>query len=452
MGIATICLELSVLRCLSCTVIDVSPKDSANTTGSLVPIADARQLVLAACVASDPINVGIDRATGFVLAQDVVSPEDVPPFANSAVDGYAVRAADTCGAHSTQSISLRVVGEVAAGAPANISVENGTAIRIMTGAPMPAGADSVVMVEDTKFDGDRVNFDGSQLVQIFKEVRSGDAARRAGDDVLAGDKVFVIGTEIRPSVAGVLASVNCRNPLVYRRVRVAVLSTGDELIDDGSVLAPGQIRESNRTMLMGLVAQAGAEAIDYGIVRDDEAALVAVLRQAATECDAIVTSGGVSMGDYDVVKAVLSRIAEMHWMQLAIKPAKPFAFGLLDADAGRRVPVFGLPGNPVSSLVSFEILARPAIRKMAGHPELAWDRPLIIAIADSPIKRSSDGKVHYQRVIAHFKDDGRLHVDSVRSQGSHQLAASALANAISVVPNGNGVEVGGEVPTILLVS
>jgi molybdenum cofactor synthesis domain-containing protein len=205
-------------------------------------------------------------------------------------------------------------------------------------------------------------------------------------------------------------------------------------------------------MLMGLVAQAGAEAIDYGIVRDDEAALEAVLRQAATECDAIVTSGGVSMGDYDVVKAVLSRIAEMHWMQLAIKPAKPFAFGLLQSSHGRRVPVFGLPGNPVSSLVSFELLARPAIRKMAGHPESAWDRPMITAIADSPIKRSSDGKVHYQRVIAHFKDDGRLHIDSVRSQGSHQLAASALANAIAVVPDGDGVVVGGEVLTILLVS
>ena len=447
-----ICLALSVLYGLSCTVIDVSPKDSATTSRSLIPIADARQLVLTACLASDPINVGIDRATGFVLAQDVVSPEDVPPFANSAVDGYALRAADTSGASSTQHISLRVVGEVAAGAPANISVENGTAIRIMTGAPMPAGADSVVMVEDTKFDGDRVNFDGSQLVQIFKEVCSGDAVRRAGDDVVVGDKVFAIGTEIRPSVAGVLASVNCRNPLVYPQVRVAVLSTGDELIDDGSVLAPGQIRESNRTMLMGLVAQAGAEAIDYGIVRDDEDALVAVLHQAATECDAIVTSGGVSMGDYDVVKAVLSRIAEMHWMQLSIKPAKPFAFGLLQSSGSRRVPVFGLPGNPVSSLVSFELLARPAIRKMAGHPQSAWDRPLINAIADSPIKRSADGKVYYQRVIAHFEDDGRLHIDSVRSQGSHQLAASALANAIAVVPNGTGVDAGAEVPTILLVS
>jgi molybdopterin molybdotransferase len=432
----------------------VSPKDSASpsATKALILIGDARRLVLAACVESAPINVSVDRATGFVLAQDVVSPEDVPPFANSAVDGYAVRAVDTSGAHSEQGISLRVVGEVAAGAPANISVGDGAAIRIMTGAPMPDGADSVVMVEDTKFVGDRGNFDGSQLVQIFKEVRAGDAVRRAGDDVHAGDKVFEVGTEIRPSVAGVLASVNCRNPLVFPRVRVAVLSTGDELIDDGSVLAPGQIRESNRTMLMGLVAQAGADAIDYGIVRDDEAALEVVLRQAATECDAIVTSGGVSMGDYDVVKAVLSRIAEMHWMQLAIKPAKPFAFGLLRSSNDRRVPVFGLPGNPVSSLVSFELLARPAIRKMAGHPESAWDRPMITAIADSPIKRSPDGKVHYQRVIAHFKDDGRLHIDSVRSQGSHQLAASALANAIAVVPNGNGVEAGGEVPTILLVS
>ena len=441
-----------VLHRLSCTVIDVSPKDPANTSGSLIPIADARQLVLSACVESAPINVGVDQATGFVLAQDVVSPEDVPPFANSAVDGYAVRAVDTGGAGLAQPVSLRVVGEIAAGAAGDVDLLDGTAIRIMTGAPMPPGADAVVMVEDTKFVGERHNFDGSQLVQIFKESRSGDALRGAGDDVRVGDMVFQSGTEIRPSVAGVLASINCRKPLVYPRVRVAVLSTGDELIDDGSVLAPGQIRESNRTMLMGLVRQAGAEAIDYGIIRDDENALEIVLRQAATECDAIVTSGGVSMGDYDVVKAVLSRIAEMHWMQLAIKPAKPFAFGLLQSAGDRSVPVFGLPGNPVSSLVSFELLARPALRKMAGHIDAAWDRPMIKAIADSPIKRSADGKVHYQRVIARFDDDGRLHIDSVRSQGSHQLAATALANAIAVVPDGGGVVVGGEVLTILLVS
>ena len=425
---------------------------SRSKSGSLIPIAEARALVLSACRNSGPIRVDVSAATGHVLADDVASSENVPPFANSAVDGYAVRANDTDGAGLAHSISLRVVGEIAAGAAALVAVEPGTAIRIMTGAPMPHGADSVVMVEDTSFNGDRHNFDGTQLVQIFTEVRSGDAVRAAGDDVRSGDKVFEAGTEIRPSVAGVLASINCRNPLVHPRVRVAVLSTGDELIDDGTELAPGQIRESNRTMLMGLVSQAGAEAIDYGIIRDDESALEIVLRQAASECDAIVTSGGVSMGDYDVVKAVLSRIAEMHWMQLAIKPAKPFAFGLLHSTGGKPVPVFGLPGNPVSSLVSFELLARPALRKMAGHRAEAWDRPTIMAIADSPIKRSTDGKIHYQRVIARFENDGRLHIDSVKSQGSHQLAATALANAIAVVPDGDGVAVGGEVQTILLVS
>ena len=254
------------------------------------------------------------------------------------------------------------------------------------------------------------------------------------------------------AVAAVLASVNARSALVHRRPRVAVLSTGDELVDDGSALAPGQIRESNRTMLVGLVNASGVEAIDYGIVRDDEAALETVLRDAANSCDAIVTSGGVSMGDYDVVKAVLSRIADMRWMQIAIKPAKPFAFGRLANGRGTPVPVFGLPGNPVSSLVSFELLARPALRRMAGHPESAWNRPMVNAVADQPLSRGRDGKVHYQRVVARFADDGRVHVQSVRAQASHQLAATALANAIAVVGDGDGVPVGGEVPVILLVT
>jgi molybdenum cofactor synthesis domain-containing protein len=170
-------------------------------------------------------------------------------------------------------------------------------------------------------------------------------------------------------VAGVLASVNVRTLAVVPRARVAVMSTGDELVDDGAPLGPGQIRESNKTMLLGMITAAGAEAVDYGVVRDDEAVLEATLRRAAAECDAIVTSGGVSMGDYDVVKAVLGRIAEMRWMQIAIKPAKPFAFGVLAAADGRGVPVFGLPGNPVSSMVSFELFARPGLRQMMGHAD-----------------------------------------------------------------------------------
>ena len=229
----------------------------------------------------------------------------------------------------------------------------------------------------------------------------------------------------------------------YRRPTVAVLSTGDELVDDGRPLAPGQIRESNRTMLAGLLADAGCDVVDLGIVRDDESELEAVLRSAASTCDAIVTSGGVSMGDYDVVKAVLGRIADMTWMQIAIKPAKPFAFGRLEG-----TPVFGLPGNPVSSLVSFELLARPALRRMMGHARVA--RPSVVAVADEGLARRPDGKVHFVRVNAEFGDDGRCHVRTVGAQGSHQLAATALADAMAVLPDGDGVPPGGEVAVLML--
>ncbi len=426
--------------------------------GGLIPIDEAQRHVLELCSVTDVVRADSlagrfpASVMGAVLAADVVSAEDVPPFANSAVDGYAVRSVDVDGASAQKPIELRVRGEVAAGAAASVDVVSGTAVRIMTGAPMPAGADCVVMVEDTSFDGDKTILDGSLSVRIMKAVKSGDGVRSAGDDVRHGETVFVAGTTITPAVAAVLASVNARRVKSIARARVALLSTGDELIIDGSPLKPGQIRESNRTMLVGLVNAGGVEAIDYGIVRDDEAVLESVLRDAANSCDAIVTSGGVSMGDYDVVKAVLSRIADMRWMQIAIKPAKPFAFGRLTNGHGTPVPVFGLPGNPVSSLVSFELLARPALRRMAGHPESAWNRPVVNAVADQPLTRGRDGKVHYQRVVARFADDGRVHVQSVRAQASHQLAATALANAIAVVGDGDGVPVGGEVPVILLVT
>ena len=207
--------------------------------------------------------------------------------------------------------------------------------------------------------------------------------RRAGDDVHKGDLLFPAGTELRPAVVGVLASVGLASVRVVSRPRVGVLSTGDELVEDGGPLGPGQIRESNRTMLLGAVGQAGCTPIDLGLVRDDEAALEAVLADAAVRCDAVVTSGGVSMGDFDIVKAVLGRLATMRWMQIAIRPAKPFAFGLLSGP-DRPVPVFGLPGNPVSSLVSFELLARPALRQMMGHRQLERPRS-----APSPTRASA---------------------------------------------------------------
>jgi molybdopterin molybdotransferase len=305
---------------------------------------------------------------------------------------------------------------------------------------MPAGADAVVMVEATAADGDGV--------QVKAAVAPGDAVRLAGSDIPQGATVFTAGTAITPAVAAVLASVNVRRPTVHPKPKVAVLSTGDELVDDGGPLGPGQIRESNKVMLVALVAEAGFTPVDYGIVRDDEAELAGVLRRAAEECDAIVTSGGVSMGDYDVVKAVLSEIADMRWMQIAIRPAKPFAFGLL-ADGDRQVPVFGLPGNPVSSLVSFELLARPALRLMAGHGE-PWTREPVTAIADLPMRRRPDDKTHFVRARAAFGLDGRLHVEAADGQGSHQLAAAAHCNALAVLPDGDGIVAGGEVDVLLL--
>ena len=397
---------------------------------------EAREYVLDRCAVADVVEVPIADAVGTVLAEPVIANEDVPPFANSAVDGYAVRADDTVGAP----VRLRVVAEVAAGWSTDRVVGAGETIRIMTGAPMPAGADASVMVEDTE----RL---GGDEVLIQREVPINASVRGVGEDVRAGTELFAAGTTVRPAVAGVLASVNARRVRVFRTPRVAVLSTGDELVNDGSPLQPGQIRESNKTMLLPLVEEAGCVAIDLGVVRDDEAALETALREAAGSFDAIITSGGVSMGEYDVVKAVLSRIADMRWMQIAIKPAKPFAFGVLASGDG-TTPIFGLPGNPVSSMVSFELFARPALRKMMGHTD--FDRPTLVAVADEGLRRRTDGKTHYMRVFGEFGDDGRYHVSSVGAQGSHQLAATSLANAIAIVPDGDGVEPGGSVTTMLL--
>jgi molybdenum cofactor synthesis domain-containing protein len=300
------------------------------------------------------------------------------------------------------------------------------------------------MVEDTE----RV---GSDSVRIHKSVPAGSAFRLAGSDVAVGDTVIAAGTQVTPMVEGVLASVNAKTVSVYPRISVGVISTGDELVDDGSALQIGQIRESNRLMLLRLVAEAGASPVDLGIIRDDEPSLEHALRTAVNEraCDVIITSGGVSMGDYDVVKAVLSRIANMQWFQIAMKPAKPFAFGTLANDRGVIVPIFGLPGNPVSSLMSFELIARPALRNMMGFGA-ASHRPEVMAITDEDIVRHEDGKIHFDRVRATWGSDGRVHVRRTGAQGSHQLASTSVANALIAVPDGNGLRTGDEVAVTFL--
>ena len=390
----------------------------------------------------EPVSTGRADALGLVLAQAVEAPEPVPPFANTAMDGYAVRAVDTVGATSELPVRLRVVGDLPAGHAPTVAVGNGEAIRIMTGAPMPEGADAIAMVEVTRRDGD----DG---VLIGEEATHGQHVRGAGGDVAAGATVFEAGTVLGPAHVGVLATVDAQLVSVFPRARVGVLSTGDELVESGP-LAPGKIRDSNRPMLLAMLERAGAEPIDLGSAADDEISMTATLAEAVTSCDAVITSGGVSVGDYDYVSAALERIAaddplgtsRVDWYQVAIKPAKPLCFALL-----RGTPVFGLPGNPVSSFVSFELFARPALRKMMGHED--WFRPLIEARALETMRRKVDGKLHFDRVVVSWSDGGYSAL-GVRTQESNALAASASANGLAILPDGDGVPAGAAVSVILL--
>lgn len=403
----------------------------------MIPLGDARARVLRDCHRLPDADVAVFDALGLVTAEEVHSPEDVPPFANTAMDGFAVVAADTDGASDDRPVVLDVIGTVAAGSSGAVEVRPGTAARIMTGAPIPPGADAVVMVERC-----RPAADGTR-VEVLASVGPGNHVRPAGDDLRAGDPVVAAGVELTAGHLGVLAGIGRTTVRVVRRARVGVLSTGDELVEGDAPLRPGQIRDANRHTLLALLREAGCDAVDLGIVPDDEAAIAAAIERGVAECDALVTSGGVSMGDFDYVKVVLDRLGEMEWMQVAIRPAKPLAVGTV---AGR--PVFGLPGNPVSSMVSFELFARPGLRRMMGHESSG--RLVVDAVADEGLARQPDGKVHLFRVLAAYGDDGRFHVRSAGGQGSHQLSAMAAATALAVVPDGDGVPPGGSVETILL--
>ncbi len=410
----------------------------------MISLAEAQALVWSRCEPLRARAVPLEEARGCVTAAAIRSEEAVPPFANSAVDGYAVRAADTAGAApGGAAVRLRVVATLPAGGdPAGLAVGRGEAVRIMTGAPVPAGADAIVMVEVTSEE------DGGATVAVAEPASAGAHIRPAGEDIAPGQEVFGPATVLTPGHLGVLASIGLRRVPVYARARVGVVSTGDELVDGGGPLRPGQIRDSNRATLLGLLAEAGCEPVDLGVVRDDEDGVRAAMARGVAECDALLTSGGVSMGDFDYVKKVLDELsgaggAAVTWMQVAIRPAKPLSFGVVDG-----VPVFGLPGNPVSSMVSFELFARPALRRMMGHP--APERPRVLAVADEALRRRPDGKIHFFRVTAAFAGDGRLHVRSSGAQASNLLRAMALANALAVVPDGDGVDAGGEVEVMVL--
>jgi molybdopterin molybdotransferase len=367
-------------------------------------------------------TVIFERALGKVLAEPVVSPQDVPHFANSAMDGYAVRADDVAEPGAT----LELIGEVAAGAVAGVEVGSGQAMKIMTGAPLPANADTVVRVEDTE------ESDGKVLIR--EAVSEGTHVRAPGGDLRRGKHVFPAGTRLSATHLGVLATIGVTRPVVSKVPRVAVMSTGDELAaPESEQLGPGMIRDSNRPMLRAMLEEAGVDMLDLGAIGDDADLLRAAVGRAAVEADVIITSGGVSMGDYDMIKTVLGVETDIEMIQVAMKPGKPFAFGLL---GGR--PFFGLPGNPVSVLVSFEQLARPALLAMQGAHRVL--RPRLTGVAGERME-SDPAKEEFLRARL---ERGR--VVRTGGQGSHVLSAAANADFLAVLGVGvAGVAKGDEI-------
>lgn len=412
----------------------------------MISVEEALAEILSHVRPLNPERVAILDALGRVLAEEIVSDIDIPPFDNSAMDGYAVRAADVAGASPESPVRLAVTGSVAAGYVSSGRVEPGTAIRIMTGAPLPDGADAVVPFEDT---GDMDRSKKARLeepaseIEVRVAVHARDNTRPAGEDMRRGEVAMSAGRVVRPQEIGVLASLGRETVLVHRRPRVAILATGDELLEIHEPLAPGKIRNSNEYTNAALVTRTGGAPIRLGIARDTQADLTDKIRQGLKQgADLFLTSGGVSVGDYDVVKDVLGTEGEMQFWQVNMKPGKPLAFGLLPGG----VPLIGLPGNPVSAMVSFEQFARPAILKMLGHQDL--DKPTVRAILDEPLTNS--GRRGFMRVVVVRRADG-YHARSTGEQGSGVLTSMAKANGLAVVPEGTlRVDAGSEVVVQML--
>ncbi len=373
-------------------------------------------------------QVPLAAALGRTLAVDVQADSDVPPFANSAMDGYAVQAADIAAAAAGAPVTLAIIERLAAGAVATHTVVPGSTVRIMTGAPLPAGADAVVPFEDT--DEMRTRTPNAKAVQIYIRNPVGANVRPAGEDMRRGDTVLTAGTPITPGVIGVLATVGVAQVPVYRRPLVAILATGDELVGVDQIPGPGQIRNSNGYANAAQVVAAGGEPLMLPIARDTEADLIAIIEQGlAAGVDLFLTSGGVSVGDYDVVKQVLQSLGRMEFWRVRMRPGKPMAFGHL-----RDVPLIGLPGNPVSAMVCFELFARPALLKMQGREAL--HRPTISArFEGEPLSRGD--RRQYMRVVVRAAESGFV-ASSTGGQGSGLVTSMARANGLLVIEEGSG--------------
>lgn len=420
--------------------------DHGSLSG-MISVEDALSRILAHVHQLESEDQPLLAALGQALAEEVRAEFDIPPLPVSAMDGYAVQASSTESA-AEQPVQLQVIGEVAAGYLYNGRVGPGTAVRIMTGAPVPPGADAIVPFEETDETGLRAPQAASvreARVSVYKPARAGNNVRPAGEDVRAGETVLSAGTVLHPPQLGVLASLGKQSARVTRRPRVAILSTGDELLAPAEPRQPGRIYDSNMVSIAAMVTEFGGLPQPLGVARDTVDDLTQKIR-AGFDCDLIVTSAGVSRGDFDVVKLVLAREGAINFWTVNMRPGKPLAFGEFRSGE-RRIPHIGLPGNPVSAVIAFEVFGRPAIQRMLG--KALTPRPRAHAVAAEPIGMV-DGRRFYARCLLRREGD-RLVASLAGSQSSGALSSLARANALAVVPEGSpDVQAGDTVDVILL--
>ena len=391
--------------------------DSCDWDG--LRVEEARQRMLETLTPpGPPVMVPLRAALGRVLAEDVRARHDVPSSTNSAMDGYAVRSADVPG----EGASLRVVGQAFAGHPYGASLAAGTCVQIMTGAPLPPGADAVVPQEQAQHRG--------EVVHLGPGLRAGQNVRLAGEDLARDQVALTAGTRLRPAELGLLASLGCAEVRTHRPLRVAFFSTGDELRSVGQALGPGEIYDSNRYTLYGMLQRLGVEVLDLGVVRDQPDALRAAFTEAAAAADAVVTSGGVSVGEADFVRRILADLGEVGFWKIAMKPGRPFAFGRVGQAA-----FFGLPGNPVAVMVTFYQFVLPALLHLSG---VADTRPLIIPALAQDRLRKKPGRTEFVRGVLAQDPAGHWTVRSVGRQGSGILSSMSRADCFVILPHEGG--------------
>ena len=393
----------------------------------MLSVSEARARILAIFAPVETTNLALANLTGRILASDISAETDFPLFDNSSVDGFAVQYSDIGSASHNSPCTLKVVDDIRAGTYSDIPIQSGQCARIMTGAPLPPGADAVVMVEDTDFNERSSGSSAPRTVMVFKPLQPGENVRRRGMDLRAGDQVLSSGRRLRAQEVGLLAMLGLPEVPVYRAAKVALLSSGDELLPVETPLTPGKIHDANSYILGALLESVGVELIKLGSACDAEADIRSRLERAVKEkADVIISSAGVSVGAFDFIKSVIESDGELDFWKVNLRPGKPLAFGKYHG-----IPFFGLPGNPVSAYVGFEVFVRPALEKLSG--QIPQPHSYQKARLAEPLE--SDGRESYLRAIV-TEEQGQLTARLTGHQGSGNLLSLVQANALLIVPSG----------------